>query len=381
MRLRQCLLSALLCLLLGGCGLEGEGLNTQCYRHIHIDQPIHDTHTMPRRIVAVMAHSTSAAADPMWDYQLIVREERDVFPSDYEYIPMDKSEIAPGLLEMLTYWVPNRAGIHKIYVISTNMCAYSSVIAINVDEDGRGGAAETQTPVPTALPPTAMPLVMSIQFWTGANEIVAGGCTRLHWDVVHADRVYLDGELVPESGSREVCPTSNTTYTIRSEGASGTDQKSQTITVREAPQVPPQQISEVPPTVVVQPPPVVPQPADTTGPQITAVGHTPASLFDNPACGAAEALISARVEDPSGFSTVEVYYRVTSGSMQGAWRIIPMTAVGSGDYRAVMGQAQFKLSHPDFFNGIVEYQVKARDNKNNGSESGLGQIIVLVCIT
>ncbi len=67
--------------------------------------------------------------------------------------------------------------------------------------------------------------------------------------------------------------------------------------------------------------------------------------------------------------------------MQGAWRIVPMTAAGGGEYRAVLGQAQFKLSHPDFFNGIVEYQVKARDSKNNGSESGLGQIIVLVCIT
>lgn len=381
MKLRQCLFSTLLCLLLGGCGLNAEGSRTQCFRHIHIDQPIHEAHTIPSRIVAVMAHSTSAAADPTWDYQLVVQEERDVFPSDYDYIPMDKSELAPGLLEMITYWVPNRAGLHKIHVISTNMCAYSSVIAITVDEDGRGGAAETQTPLPTALPPTAMPLVMSIQFWTGANEIVAGGCTRLNWDVVHADSVYLDGELIPAAGSREICPANTTTYTIRSEGASGTDQKSQTITVRAAPQVPPQPVTEVPPTVVVQPPPVVPQPADTSGPQISAVNHSPASLFDNPTCGAAEVQINARIEDPSGVSTVEVYYRVTSGSMQGAWRIVPMTAAGGGEYRVVLGQAQFKLSHPDFFNGIVEYQVKARDSKNNGSESGLGQIIVLVCIT
>ncbi len=226
-----------------------------------------------------------------------------------------------------------------------------------------------------------MPLVMSIQFWTGANEIIAGGCTRLYWDVLHADKVYLDGELVPAAGSREVCPAATTTYTIRSEGASGTDQKSQAITVRTVPQVPPQQVTEVPPTVVVQPPPVVPQPADTSGPQISAVSHLPASLFDNPACGTAEAQISARVNDPSGISTVEVYYRVSSGSMQGAWRIVTMTAAGGGEYRAVLGQAQFKSSHPDFFNGTVEYLVKARDTKNNGSESSPAQFTVIICIT
>lgn len=58
-----------------------------------------------------------------------------------------------------------------------------------------------------------------------------------------------------------------------------------------------------------------------------------------------------------------------------------MTSVGGGEYRAVLGQAHFKSSHPDFFNGTVEYIIKARDTKNNGSESVPAQITVLVCIT
>ena len=379
MKLRQCLFSALLCLFLGGCGLETTG--AACGGRINLDQPLPDAHTQMLLPVAILGHSTSSVVDSARQFQVVVKEERDVFPADYDYIPLERNEIAPGFIEFITWWMPQSAGIYKLYIISLDNCDNSPVYTIYVEETDSTPGEEMPVPTPTRSAPTAMPLVMSIQFWTGANEIIAGGCTRLNWDVLHADKVYLDGELVPASGSREVCPAANTTYTIRSEGASGTDQKSQEITVRAAPQVPPQQVSEVPPTVVVQPPPVVPQPADTTGPQITAVGHTPASLFDNPACGSAEVQINARVEDRSGVSTVEVYYRVSSGSMQGAWRIFPMAVAGSGEYRAVLGQAQFKLSYPDFFNGIVEYQVKARDSKNNGSESGLGQIIVLVCIT
>ena len=379
MKLRHCFLSALLCLMLGGCSLDTAGII--CGLNIYVDQPLPDTHTPVLLPVAVMGH-TIYTDDASQQFQVVIKEQQDVFSSDYDYIPLEKNEISPGLIELIAWWVPQREGLHNILIIGQTDCDYSPVYHIYVEEAGRGGAPEEvpPTPAPTAPPPTAMPLVMLIQFWTDVGEVVAGGCTRLHWNVSHADRIYLDGEQVPASGSREVCPVSTTTYIVRAEDASGTTEKSLAVNVGAAPVTPPLQLTFIPPTIVVQPP-VTQQPADTSGPQISSVNHSPASIFDNPACGAAEVQINARVEDPSGVSTVEVYYRVSSGSMQGAWRIVSMTSVGGGEYRAVLGQAQFKSSHPDFFNGTVEYIIKARDTKNNGSESVPAQITVLVCIT
>ena len=376
---RLCLTLLFTSFLFAGCTLVGRGL--LCGLRIYMDQPMLETRAVVGMPVAVMGHS-NMLDETSTEINLVIREEQDTFPYEYDSIPMDQILAAPGLWEFTTLWVPQTAGTHQIHMISNSLCDWSPVLSIEVEEGGRGGAVDEATPtaMATAVLPTAMPLVMSIQLWSDASEIISGGCTRLHWDVSHADRVYLDGELIPASGTQEVCPVSTTTYTVRAEGASGITEKSLAINVGAAPAIPPQQLTFLPPTVVVQPPLVTAQPSDSSGPQITSVNHSPALIFDNPACGTAEVQISARIEDPSGISVAEVYYRVYQGTQQGAWRIVPMTAVGGGEYRAVLGQTQFKLSHPDFFNGTVEYQVKARDNRNNGSESAVEQFEVQVCI-
>ncbi len=149
MKLRQCLLSTLLCLLLSGCGLETAGV--PCGIRINLDQPLPDTHTPMLRPVAIMGHSRSIDVDASQQFQVVVREEQDVFPSDYDYIPLEKNEIAPGLVEFLTWWVPQREGRHNLYIIGQNDCNYSPVYYIYVEESGRGGAPEVVPPL--LLPP------------------------------------------------------------------------------------------------------------------------------------------------------------------------------------------------------------------------------------
>ena len=54
---------------------------------------------------------------------------------------------------------------------------------------------------------------------------------KLHWDVVRATGVILDGGLVAEQGTREVAPQQSTTYILRVEWAGGTVWRSITVVV------------------------------------------------------------------------------------------------------------------------------------------------------
>lgn len=81
----------------------------------------------------------------------------------------------------------------------------------------------TPTPTwpPTAPPPTAPPPpagTPTIDFRADKTDILSGECTTLRWDVENVREVYLrwpgHEEGVVGHGSKEVCPTSNTTYTL-----------------------------------------------------------------------------------------------------------------------------------------------------------------------
>jgi hypothetical protein len=86
----------------------------------------------------------------------------------------------------------------------------------------------TDTPVPpTATSPPAMPTTTSppptpeAWFRLDGNPIPAGTCTNVRWDTTHAQEVYLDGQRVGLSGSREVCPTVSQEYRLRIIGTAG----------------------------------------------------------------------------------------------------------------------------------------------------------------
>jgi ABC-type amino acid transport substrate-binding protein len=55
----------------------------------------------------------------------------------------------------------------------------------------------------------------SINFWADRGTIDRGQCTALRWDVQGVREVYLNDEGVPGVSTRDVCPGSTTTYTLR----------------------------------------------------------------------------------------------------------------------------------------------------------------------
>lgn len=79
------------------------------------------------------------------------------------------------------------------------------------------------TALPT-LPPTATAsptLAPEVSFWADSDRMVAGECTALRWEVSHVEAVYLEGEGVAGSGSRQVCPTQDQTFVLRVVTAGG----------------------------------------------------------------------------------------------------------------------------------------------------------------
>ena len=82
--------------------------------------------------------------------------------------------------------------------------------------------APTRTPTHTPQPtrthtPTALPTrgLASIEFWADRTEIVAGQCLKLGWRVSGVTAVYLNNQGVIGEEVRQVCPTADTTYTLR----------------------------------------------------------------------------------------------------------------------------------------------------------------------
>ncbi|GAB4425801.1 MAG: hypothetical protein Kow0031_05490 [Anaerolineae bacterium] len=68
------------------------------------------------------------------------------------------------------------------------------------------------TAVPTAtLPPQR---AVEVQFSADPSTIKRGKCTDLVWQVSGPVTVQLEGEAVPPSGRREVCPSSTRDYTL-----------------------------------------------------------------------------------------------------------------------------------------------------------------------
>lgn len=104
---------------------------------------------------------------------------------------------------------------------------------------------ETPTAAPTAapaVPPTVVPtlpptatasptLAPEVSFWADSDGLVAGECTALRWEVSHVEAVYLEGEGVAGSGSRQVCPTQDQTFVLRVVTAGGPLDYWQAITV------------------------------------------------------------------------------------------------------------------------------------------------------
>ena len=148
----------------------------------------------------------------------------------------------------------------------------------------------TATPTPTVtptLPPNVTPTTtptprppITIDFLLAPTEIAPGACAQLQWNIRNADTAFLDDgggeENVPLDSERQVCPASDTTYTLRAYRPDAQQSDARTLRVI-------QTSPTATPTATPAPAPVAtptPDALATTGPTET---PTPAEVAAAPA--------------------------------------------------------------------------------------------------
>lgn len=90
--------------------------------------------------------------------------------------------------------------------------------------------APVTTPPPTSAPPTA-------SLSANPGTVDAGGCAELTWSATNSSSVMIDPEVgsVGPSGSRRVCPSNTTRYTLTVNGPGGTRSADATVAVKPKP--------------------------------------------------------------------------------------------------------------------------------------------------
>ena len=95
-------------------------------------------------------------------------------------------------------------------------------------------AAPPPAPEPPPPPPAPAP---TISISANPSSIDQGACSNLTWSATNATSVSIDPEVgsVGPSGSRQVCPTSTTRYTLNANGAGGSRSDSTMVSVKPRP--------------------------------------------------------------------------------------------------------------------------------------------------
>lgn len=349
-------------LLFSGCGLDtsGRGPDVNLDTRTYIDSPLNKTEWQARRPIAISVHANFVVSRILVDVYSIPSD-----PLFHDVLEEPIEEITPGIYQANLYWIPPAAGRYRLMAYSytgSRINGWESwtthSIELNIIDERGGGEEPIPTPLPTSPAAESAPAPW-IDLWADQYTLTSGTCTTLRWDSQHVDQLLLDGEAVAFTGSRQVCPGSARTYSLRGTSAAGEPEVAVTINVS-APAEPAQPPAPEPPE---------PAPADTSGPNLGGLQLSTAKVFDNAACGTDSITITVKVQDPGGISKVELHYRARTESTNGTWRVKNMSASGGGNYSANLSAADFSASLANYTPGRVDIQVKAWDNAGNMSQS------------
>lgn len=157
---------------------------------------------------------------------------------------------------------------------------------------------DTPTPTPTkTYTPIPEPL---IEFWADPDEIEAGDCTNLRWNVANVRTVVFGGVEQPFSGSDQECLCEDRTYTLKVTLLDGTNvERSASVDVNGS------CATEVPPDTT---PPPVPEP------QVPADGLSIT-------CKGSQTLVWLPVSDPSKIKEYQV--EIQRSSDNSTWSAAP----------------------------------------------------------
>jgi len=204
----------------------------------------------------------------------------------------------------------------------------------------------TKTPVlPTATPisptftppppsPTAPPPPTIVAFQADPGQVAEGGCTTFSWRVEgNPTEIYFDGEGVTSPDSTDRCPGESTTYTLRAVGPGGEVSRSLTVSVI----------------------------ADTEGPSIGNVLQSANSVYclEDPS----EIEISARVSDPSGVRSVDLYCTLDGGGEE--W-------CGGFSRSGNRWSVTYIPQEHAICSGTMQYRIRATDDSARGNVSWWG---------
>lgn len=255
--------------------------------------------------------------------------------------------------------VINDPGDHIISVVAYDAEGNPSnpaFVAVTITEPEEISPSATEPEAAPAAQETAAPAAVeiSISFWADQTQIEQGNCTKLNWNVQHADNIVLGGSSVAASGSQQVCPSQSTTYTLSAISTTGQKGESLTVSVTSLP------------------------PADQDPPVITNISHSPGKIWNYYTCGADAFTVSAAVSDASALSNVSIRFRVVKGGESGSWVERSMSGSG-GNYQITIDPNDIKQSMTKY-RGLVEYTISAEDAGGNTAQSGENTIEVGECL-
>ncbi len=185
----------------------------------------------------------------------------------------------------------------------------------------------------------------SIDFRADSTSLsYSGECTTLRWDVENVRSLFLDGQGVVGHDSRQVCPVSTTTYTLRAETACGPVER--TVTVQAV--------------------------RDVTGPTVSNVSARNRASYSyvyEDLCGNGAVTIEATITDPAGVASavaVAVWEACTYWSGGTTCESTPFDL--AMEESASAGSGRFVTKEDlilDSSDGILTYGIRARDRFGN----------------
>ncbi len=142
---------------------------------------------------------------------------------------VDQSRIVRGQCATLRWDVDN---VRAIYLDGQGVTGHesrrvcpSSTTTYTLRAVTSSGDVVRSVTVNVSLPPPVL------DFRADRTTIVRGDCTTLRWDVEYVQALYLDGSQINAHGSRQVCPSSTTTYNLQVVAESGNFTRSVVVSV------------------------------------------------------------------------------------------------------------------------------------------------------
>ncbi|MDH4207544.1 MAG: Ig-like domain-containing protein [Anaerolineae bacterium] len=191
----SCMLLFTVSLMLAACGTAAQGPMTW------LDRPL-DGAVLPLAPVTIQAHASDA--DGVASFQFFVDDAPLVTAS------AEGGRLGTAMVE----WNPTTPGTYTIRAQGVDAQGNAGSNAISIITVGEMPQASPTVPSPPEPGPPGPAGEVSIDFTADRTNLLRGECAVLLWTVEGGEVAHLNGEPVPPSGEREVCPDVTSSFTL-----------------------------------------------------------------------------------------------------------------------------------------------------------------------